>query len=42
MFGLANDIVPRATRLLFAGCDEPGVWPISTHGRVVGSLVCEV
>lgn len=41
MFELANDIVARATRLLFADRDEPGLWTISAHGRVVGSLVCE-
>ncbi len=41
MFELANDIVARATRLLFTDRDEPGLWTISAHGRVVGSLVCE-
>lgn len=41
MLELANDIVARATRLLFADRDEPGLWTISAQGHVVGSLVCE-
>ncbi len=41
MLSLANQFVARATRLIFAAQDEPALWTISIHGRVVGSLVCE-
>jgi hypothetical protein len=41
MLNLANQFVARATRLIFAAQDEPALWTISVHGRVVGSLVCE-
>ena len=41
MLSLANQFVARATRLIFAAQDEPALWTISVHGRVVGSLVCE-
>jgi hypothetical protein len=39
MLSLANQLVARATRLIFAG--EPALWTVSAHGRVVGSLVCQ-
>ena len=39
MLSLANDLVARATRLIFS--DEPGLWTVSAQGRVVGSLVCQ-
>ena len=43
MLSLANQFVARATRratrLILAG--EPGLWTVSAHGRVVGSLVCQ-
>ena len=42
MLSLANQFVARATRPIFAAQDEPALWTISIHGRVVGSLVCEV
>ncbi len=42
MLSLANQFVARATRqvtdFIFSG--EPALWTVSTHGRVVGSLVC--
>ena len=38
MMSLANQFVARAARLFFA--EEPALWTISAHGRVVGSLVC--
>jgi len=41
MLSLANQFVARATRLIFAAQDEPALWTVSVHGRVVGSLVCE-
>jgi hypothetical protein len=41
MLHLANQFVARATRLIFAVQDEPALWAISVHGRVMGSLVCE-
>ena len=41
MLDLASDIVARATRLLFTDRDEPALWTISVHGRVVGTLLCE-
>jgi len=41
MLDLANDIVARASRLLFPDGDEPALWTISVGSRVVGSLVCE-
>jgi hypothetical protein len=39
MSSLADDLVARATRLIFS--DEPALWTVSAHGRVVGSLVCQ-
>lgn len=39
MLSLANEFVSRATRLIFS--DEPALWTVSAHGRVVGSLVCQ-
>ena len=41
MLSLANQIVARATRFIFAGGDEPALWTICAQGRVVGSLVCQ-
>jgi hypothetical protein len=41
MLSFANQFVARATRLFLAAQDEPALWTISVHGRVVGSLVCE-
>ncbi|MBX9643029.1 MAG: hypothetical protein K2W91_02880 [Novosphingobium sp.] len=41
MLSLANQIVTRATRLIFASSGEPALWTVSAHGRVVGSLVCQ-
>jgi hypothetical protein len=41
MLSLANQFVARATRFILAAQDEPALWTISVHGRVVGSLVCE-
>ena len=41
MLSFANQFVARATRLIFAAQDEPALWTISIHGRVMGSLVCE-
>ena len=41
MLSFANQFVARATRLIFAAQDEPALWTISVHGRVMGSLVCE-
>jgi len=41
MLDLASNIVARATRLLFTDRDEPALWTISVHGRVVGTLLCE-
>ena len=41
MLDLASDIVARATRLLFTDRDEPALWTISVHGRVVGTLLSE-
>ena len=41
MLNLANQFVARATRLIFAAQDDPALWTISAHGRVVGSLVCQ-
>ena len=41
MLSLANQFVARATRLIFTVQDEPALWTISIHGRVIGSLVCE-
>ncbi len=34
--------VARATRFIFTGAEQASLWTISVHGRVVGSLVCEV
>ena len=41
MFSMANQLVARATRLIFAANGEPALWTVSVHGRVVGSLVCQ-
>ena len=41
MLSLANQFVARATRLIFAAQEEPALWTVSAHGRVVGSLVCQ-
>jgi hypothetical protein len=41
MLSLANQLVARAARLIFAGSGEPALWTVSAHGRVVGSLVCQ-
>jgi hypothetical protein len=41
MLNLANQFVAQATRLIFAAQDDPALWTISAHGRVVGSLVCQ-
>ena len=41
MLSFANQFVARATRLIFAAQDEPALWTISIHGRVMGSLICE-
>ena len=41
MLSFANQFVARATRLIFAAQEEPALWTISVHGRVMGSLVCE-
>ncbi len=41
MLSLANTLVARAARLIQAAYEEPALWAISVHGRVVGSLVCE-
>jgi hypothetical protein len=41
MLSFANQFVARATRLIFSAQEEPALWTISVHGRVVGSLVCE-
>lgn len=41
MLSFANDLVARATRFILAGSEEPALWTVSVHGRVVGSLVCE-
>ena len=41
MLSLATSLVARAARLIQAAQDEPSLWTISVHGRVVGSLVCE-
>lgn len=38
---LVAPLVARATRLIQAAYEEPALWTISVHGRVVGSLVCE-
>ena len=42
MLSLANQFVARATRFIFATQDEPALWTISIHGRVIGSLVREM
>lgn len=34
-------LVARAARLIQAAREEPALWTVSVHGRVVGSLVCE-
>ncbi len=39
MLSIANDLVTRAARLIFAVQGEPALWTISVHGRIVGSLV---
>ena len=41
MLSLANQFVARATRLILSGLVEPGLWTVSAHGRVVGSLICQ-
>jgi hypothetical protein len=41
MPSLASTLVARAARLIQAAYEEPSLWTISAHGRVVGSLVCE-
>lgn len=41
MFGLASDIVTRATRLIFVDREDPALWTIAVDGRVVGTLLCE-
>ncbi len=41
MFALANDLLVRTARLFRATQDGPGLWAISAHGHVVGTLVCE-
>lgn len=41
MLSLASTLVARAARLIQAAYEEPALWTISAHGRVVGSLVCE-
>jgi hypothetical protein len=41
MLSLANQFVARAARRIFATHEEPALWTVSAHGRVVGSLVCE-
>jgi hypothetical protein len=41
MLAIANDLVARAARLIFTVQDDPALWTISVHGRIVGSLVCE-
>lgn len=38
---LVGPLVARAARLIQAAYEEPALWTISVHGRVVGSLVCE-
>jgi hypothetical protein len=38
---LVAPLVARAARLIQAAQDEPALWTVSVHGRVVGSLVCE-
>jgi hypothetical protein len=40
MLNLANQFVARATRLILAP-EEPALWTITVHGRVVGSLICQ-
>ena len=41
MLSLANTLAARAARLIQTAYQEPALWTISTHGRVVGSLMCE-
>jgi hypothetical protein len=41
MLSLANQLVSRATRFILTAQDEPALWTIMVHGRVVGSLVCQ-
>jgi hypothetical protein len=41
MFDFATTLVTRAARLLQAAQNQPALWTISAHGRVVGSLVCD-
>lgn len=41
MLSLASTLVARAARLFQAAYEEPALWTISAHGRIVGSLVCE-
>jgi len=40
MPSLANQFVARAARLILTVQDNPALWTISLHGRVVGSLIC--
>lgn len=41
MFTLANQLVARATRMIFASAEDSALWTVSARGRVVGSLVCQ-
>jgi hypothetical protein len=41
MLDLANTLMARAARMIFAGPGEPALWTVSVHGRVIGSLVSE-
>jgi hypothetical protein len=41
MLSLANQFVARAARLILTAPDDPALWTISVHGRIVGSLVCQ-
>lgn len=41
MLSFANTLAARAARLIQEAYQEPALWTISTHGRVVGSLMCE-
>ncbi len=41
MLSLATNLIAHAARLIQAAQDEPSLWTISVHGRVVGSVVCE-
>lgn len=41
MFSHAGTLIARAARLIQAAYEEPALWTVSVHGRVVGSLMCE-